>query len=286
MIGNTDFLLETHLKALDPRLHRRFTDCAAIMPTVLDRYVNNFPHFTDHSMRHAINVIEFCNKLIGTENIEKMNAAECFVLLMGIYLHDMGMGISEREFLRMYQENHIDAQDTEQIRSTIRKLHHEISGNLIRRYASLFELEDETVTHAVVQTVRGHRVTDIRDGKEYPVAYELKNGQTVCLPYLAALIRLSDEIDMGSNRNDGDLYDASVAFAENEIAEFARHRAIRNVRVEPTALVIEIHGDDDIYQRILQGRDKLEGMLVDCRAAVNGRTKFTISQEKVLFERV
>ena len=54
---------------------------------------------------------------------------------------------------------------------------------------------------------RGHRKTDLYDEEEYPTDYRLPNNNTVCLPYLAALIRLSDEIDVVASRNPLLLYD-------------------------------------------------------------------------------
>lgn len=35
---------------------------------------------------------------MGAEQVEKMNAYECYVLLMSCYLHDIGMGINEKDY--------------------------------------------------------------------------------------------------------------------------------------------------------------------------------------------
>ena len=45
------------------------------------------------------------------------------------------------------------------------------------------------------------------DESEYPAALRVPDGNTVCLPYLAALIRLADEIDVAAARNPTLLYD-------------------------------------------------------------------------------
>ena len=43
-------------------------------------------------------VIDSCNRLIGEEQIQKLNADELYILLMASYLHDVGMGISEKDY--------------------------------------------------------------------------------------------------------------------------------------------------------------------------------------------
>lgn len=52
---------------------------------------------TDHTALHSLEVIDFCNQLIG-ENIDEMNADEIYVFLMWAYLHDSGMGITMSDY--------------------------------------------------------------------------------------------------------------------------------------------------------------------------------------------
>ncbi len=92
-----DFLLEGRLRELDKDLHSRFTDTVFAMERILSNYKLIFPDFTDHSELHSLNVIEFCNKLIGKQ-IDNLNADEIYAILMGCYFHDTGMGISERDY--------------------------------------------------------------------------------------------------------------------------------------------------------------------------------------------
>ena len=92
-----EFALENRLQILDSDLHRRFSNIVFAMQYVLKRYETIFPDFTDHSVIHSINVIEFCNQIIG-EQIDKMNADEIYVLLLACYFHDTGMGISKKDY--------------------------------------------------------------------------------------------------------------------------------------------------------------------------------------------
>ena len=77
-----DFLMEKRLHELDRPLHRCFADAVFALQHTLSHYRRLFPEYTDHSEQHSMNVIDFCNRLIGKEQIVKMNADEVYVLLM------------------------------------------------------------------------------------------------------------------------------------------------------------------------------------------------------------
>ena len=104
-----DFLMEKRLRALDSRLHRSFTDMVFALQYALSNYRRLFPEYTDHSEQHSMNVVDFCNRLIGKEQIEMMNADEIYVLLMSCYLHDIGMGISQSDYMLFKDKFDADA---------------------------------------------------------------------------------------------------------------------------------------------------------------------------------
>ena len=93
-----EFSMEKRLRELDPSLHRRFTDTVAVIQRMLQKYQRLFPEYTDHSTLHSLSVIHFCNRLIGPEQIKRLDADSIYILLMGCYLHDTGMGITEKQY--------------------------------------------------------------------------------------------------------------------------------------------------------------------------------------------
>lgn len=283
---NSDFSLEKRLSRLDPELHRRFTDAVPALKSCLTRYQTIFPGFTDHTILHSLTVIDFCNRLIGSR-IDRLNADEIFILLMGCHLHDAGMGITRKDYERFsagidfggYFETH-DRNDVPEI---IRSFHNEFSGQFIRKYARLFEIPSPEHEQAIVQVARGHRKTDLMDGNEYPAEFRMPNGNVVCLPYLAALIRLADEIDVAMDRNPSMLYDIGSLTNELDINEFEKARAVRSLRVSDDAFTLEV-GETDarIMEQVRLLVLKMQKTLDYCRAVVNGRTPYAITQEKVL----
>ena len=278
-----DFAMERRLKALDPELHRRFTDAVFCLQRILSNYKLIFPDFTDHTELHSLTVINFCNQLIG-DGIGALNADEIYSLLMGCYFHDTGMGVTKRDYEEFSREmdfgDYFDTHDPDDIRSTIRDYHHQYSWFFIRKYADLFEIPSREHLRAIAEIALGHRRTDLKDENEYPVSLAMPNGNAVCLPYLAALIRLADEIDVGSDRNSPLLYnDKEVA----EILHFSMHRAVHGLDITEDAFTLLVDSSDaGVFEEIKKMAVKMQYTLDECRAAVIGRTSHSISQQKVL----
>ena len=51
-----------------------------------------------------MSVIDFCNRLIGPDQVMRINEDAIYALLMGCYLHDVGMGISMRQYEEFSQK--------------------------------------------------------------------------------------------------------------------------------------------------------------------------------------
>ncbi|MBP5288756.1 MAG: hypothetical protein J6Z79_02670 [Clostridia bacterium] len=284
------FALEYRLRKLDPPLHKRFTDGVFGLQRVLSNYKLIFPEFTDHSELHSLTVIDFCNRLIG-DQLEKLNQDEIYVLLLGCYFHDTGMGISRKDFeafsqkidLKDYLARNPDVAPEKQIRD----FHNEYSGLFIRKYAPFFEFPSEAHLEAIIQISRGHRKTDLKDESAYPMAMPVPNGNTICLPYLCALLRLADEIDVTAARNSILLFDPDLLKNEVCIAEHKRHRAIRDLLVEKDAFILVTDTEDEeMLQHIRELTEKMYQTLATCRDAVNGRTPYLITQKEIRIQRV
>lgn len=279
------FALEFRLRELDGGLHKRFTDCVFALQKILSNYKLIFPGYTDHTELHSITVIEFCSRIIGKQ-LGRLNKYELYALLLGCYFHDTGMGITEKDFEAFsrridfgdYFEKHPGVTRAEQIRD----FHNEYSGMFIRKYAELFEFPDSTILEAVIQISRGHRKTDLTDEKFYPTKLAMSDGSTVCMPYLAALIRLADEIDVTAARNPGLLYDLESITDGFQLSEHMRHKAVRDLEIGEDAFTLVIDDSDPaINEKIRLLVEKMQFTLDICRKAVNGRTPFEIAQREI-----
>lgn len=283
-----DYAMERRLCQLDPALHKRFTDAVFALQFNLSKYQLIFPEYTDHSNLHSMDVINFCNQLIG-DQIDRMNADELYILLSACYLHDTGMGVTMKDYREFsgyidfgnYFENH----SQRDIPSIIRDFHHEFSAQFIQKYAALFEFPSKEHEWAIQMVARGHRRTDLKDERAYPLALRMPGGNRVCLPYLAALIRLSDEIDVAADRNPILLYDIEALTDEKQIMENKKLKAVRSLLVTEKRFILSVDPvGEDVLRQVKIVADKMQQTLNDCRAAVCGRTPYAITQEEVLIE--
>ena len=283
-----DYLLEAKLRRENSDLHRRTKDCEVVLQKMLESFLPRFPDFTDHTILHSMDVLEYSNMLLGEEQINRLSAAECYVLIMSCYLHDIGMGINQKNYESLskhidfgdYFDNH-SRDDSETI---IRAFHNEYSGLFIRKYADLFDIPSEELTFAIVQVSRGHRKTDLYDEKEYPDLMT-KDG-IIRTPVLAAVIRLADEIDVGAGRNSELLFDISRARCKEGEEAFGTHESIRSVEVRKESIVLHTKPKSPRYRElvsILAG--KVQETLDYCRDVVDKRSsEFCITQKKVEIE--
>ena len=285
-----DYAMERRLRIMNPELHRRFTDAVFALQYNLSNYKLIFPEYTDHSNLHSMTVIDFCNRLIG-DRIDRLNADELYVLLMGCYFHDTGMGITMNDYREFSAQidfrDYFDTHSREDLPEIIRSFHNEYSGLFIRKYAELFELPSEEHLWAVIQIARGHRKTDLMDEKQYPAALRVPDGNTVCLPYLSALIRLADEIDVAAARNPTLLYDIESLTDAVEIIENKKVKAVRELLVTEDEFVLFVDPSDEVILGHIRNMVvKMQKTLDFCRRVAALRTPYVITQQRVRMEEI
>lgn len=285
-----DFALEKRLKEISPELHTRFTDTVFAIQNILNNYQLIFPDFTDHTVLHTLNIIDFCNQLIGNQ-INKLNADEIYSILVGCYFHDTGMGITLNDFNEFSKQidfgDYFETHDKDNYPEIIRNFHNEYSGLFIKKYRHFFEFPSKEHMFAIVQISRGHRKTDLSDEEQYPKALKLNNGNSICLVYASALVRLADEIDITASRNSHAIYDLSKIEHEIDLIEFMKHEAVKDLKIEEKEFVMVVSTDDEaIYQGLEKVAAKMQKTLDNCRSVVNGNTPFEITQERVVIKRI
>ena len=98
---------------------------------MLKKFLVTFPTFTDHSLLHTLSVTNITNQLLRDE-VEKLSASEIYIYLMAAALHDIGMGVSDRDIepfidaagLRDYVSSHPEISKP----ALIRQFHHDFSA--------------------------------------------------------------------------------------------------------------------------------------------------------------
>ena len=139
----------------------------------------------------------------------------------------------------------------------------------------------EAHLHAVMQVVRGHRKTDLFDRNEFPPDFALPNGRSVCLPYLAALIRLADEIDVDALRSSVLLFDVDSFESEEEVMYYYRTRACERMEITRDTIIMHVRTEDPAVKEALEKlKDKIQETLELCTRVVE-TTPYILTQHRV-----
>lgn len=284
----TDYQIERRLAELDKNLHDRYRNCVVVTPNMLTRYEGAFPTYTDHSTLHTLEIIDICNQLIGNQ-LSFLTADDLYVLLMGALLHDVGMGISKKDFERFKQRIDLPNQnflsDGLEWSELIREYHQEFSALYVEQYAEFMDIPGRQYVQAIMQVCRGHRKTDLMDEKGYPSELIPLENRLIHLPYLAALLCLADELDVAADRNIGFLYDIGKVTNPVSRMEFLKHQAIKKVEIESEQIVVYAYSDDgDVRDGIICLVEKLDDKLRYCRTVSAMRSDFAIHQKKVVLK--
>lgn len=262
-MDGTDFLIEERLHQVSPKLHQKYRNSVFAIDRMLNNYRHMFPLFTNHAFEHSEQVINNCN-IIGGDNIKKLNGDELYILLMSASLHDVGMGISEKDFLELKHE----VQGLEEfernfpgmgVRDLTRAFHNELSACLIRKYEKVFEIPTSDHTYCIGQISKGHRKVSLSDSKEFERRFIMDNGQVVRLPYISALIRLADDLDIASDRNlFFTLADMDETWDAQNIMCRKGHEAVTRLEFSGDTIIAYCRSDEEAVQQFLK---KLEEKL-------------------------
>ncbi len=278
--------METRLRSLDPELHQRFSESLFALPRLLSNYTALFPEFTDHSEAHSAAIIDYCNHIMGKDTVDRLNADELYLLLMSCYLHDIGMGISEKDYPEFCDQidfgDYFNKGKGNDMQNVVRAFHNEFSGCFVRKYKHIFDFPSEAHMQAIVQITRGHRKVDLFNEDEYPEKLTLENGNTVALPFLAAILRLADEVNVAKDRNSLLLFDPDNYSTERQRLENMKHEAIKKMTIHPDRIELTVSTDDPlIYTEVVNLASKLQETLDYCARVASSRSEYRITQKVI-----
>ncbi|MEG1408177.1 MAG: hypothetical protein RSD23_09985, partial [Ruthenibacterium sp.] len=150
------------------------------------------------------------------------------------------------------------------------------------KYWKLLDIPDKTYLFAIMQVAKGHRKTELMHAEDYPATYLVENGSSVCLPYLAAILRLADELDVAADRNISFLYDIDQIKDPIEHMEHCKHQAILSVEIDRQTITLYTQSNESMIQReLMLIREKIEEKLRYCRMVAASRSEFVITQQTV-----
>ncbi len=172
--------------------------------------------FTDHGMEHSKRLVPHALDLLQENRVKELTGTEAFLLLAGIFLHDIGMQCDVRmwpnirraaealgaDFGGLFEVPHGGPLTGEE-QQAIRRNHHYLSAAWIQ-YA---RRTGETVLGPAVQSIPGLLALDLMDVCLYHSKMDIRQCPEECKQpgggrkqLVAALLRLTDELDTDWHR--------------------------------------------------------------------------------------
>jgi hypothetical protein len=147
------------------------------------------PHFTDHGVTHCENMISNLDRMIPVDVKAEMEEYEVFLLLCGVWLHDIGMLVKRKgESL-----------------AQVRDVHHKRGRQLIRTSLDKLDLTDDE-RYVVGEMAYYHRKTeDLSNVKEIMEIQHDSIVSKVRPQFLCALLRLADGCEVAHSRSSREL---------------------------------------------------------------------------------
>lgn len=266
--------LEFRLKELNSGLFSGLQETKEEVKLLLNEYIKNFPEYTDHSIHHTEEVFNIVDEVLDDEEISNLNADEIYVLSMSSYLHDIGMcipedkikDIADTDYLLKQRELHPDIKRE----SYLRDIHHTLSKKFILEEWELLKIPSKKYAEAIALVSEGHRVVDIGNSDVYKPKFFVKNGREfVCLPYLSAVLRIADELDITNIRTPKLLTKYYMPENEKSIIEWEKH--IANTQRNITENYVEFDVECSNHQMLASLEDqfnKIKNVINYCQKVI------------------
>lgn len=266
--------LEKKLFQLDPSLFVKLEETKKEIELLLDKFSTNFPTYTDHSINHTSEVFKIASEILSDDEIELLNADDLYILSMSCLLHDVGMCIPEDKIKDIAGSEDIISHKTTNTDRTvedyIRDIHHTLSNRFIVDEWELLKIQSKKYAIAIGLVAEGHRKVDIGNFEVYDPQFFAKSGkESVCLPYLASILRIADELDVTNSRTPKLLTKYYMPNNEVSIREWRKHIATSQRNILNNEVIFEVDcSDQKIYAALQDQFDKIQNVLNYCQKII------------------
>jgi molecular chaperone HtpG len=273
-------VLEIRLNKLNPSLASKLDETKHEVEHLLDKYSANFPTYTDHSIKHTLQVFEIASEVLNDDEIESLNADELYILSMACLLHDIGMclpeskiqDIANSEEIQAYKKSH-PGLTTEEF---IRDVHHSLSHKFIMQEWEALHIPSPKYARAIGLVAEGHRKVDLGNFDAYDPHFFAKTGKEfVCLPFLASILRIADELDITNSRTPKLLTKYYMPNNERSVKEWQKHIATSQRNYKNDEVIFEVDcSDQNIYAALQDQFEKIQNVINYCQKVIRSIPSF------------
>lgn len=243
----------------------------------LKTVIKNMPEFTLHDDTHIFNMLTIIGKLIPQENMRKLSTPDLFMLIVSVFLHDIGMAPDENHILawkNQLPETEYDEELKEEREKFARfrlTYTHQLADierlETEQEFSKAQLLEDYIVTEYIRTThsIRAKEViakywageivyqdTDLTEdlaticfshNESYTYLLQMETfrvcGQDeyLCIPFVATVLRLADIIDFDPKRTPSVLFSHLAVKNPVSLSEWKKHQSINAWTISPRKLL-------------------------------------------------
>lgn len=269
--------LRERLRELHPSLYGTFLDLVQNVSPVLQSIEILFPEYTRHDPSHSIKLESISLDLLGANIAEHLTAADLFVLLSALWLHDAGMGVipeleSKQKATPEFQERLASFQRlgmSEQScwKDYVRQYHHTFCPYIAERYLS--GRANPFLVHWIGRIGQSHGERDIHDRKLWPKSVAVGDNLHLHAPLLGVLIRLSDILHLNSDRAPEYMLEHRRIRNVVSIAHWKAHQVISDYTIADDFCYFDgVTGDDEALWFVLQFAKAMDDEVRYCKQDV------------------
>jgi orotate phosphoribosyltransferase len=208
--------------------------------------------YTYHGYKHAETLEKYAEKLLGNDIIDKLSEDELFILLNGIYCHDIGM--IKYKVNQETGETTVSREDHNL--TSYQKIYDEENNTFPKN--QIIDVPDQDIRYAksIALLCKGHRDYEneqgikIRTIKEMDEIEHFPNGD-VHIKFLACIVRLADELDITNQRAPYDVRLHLQSFInEFSLNQWMQHDLFSQVKIDNRICQITLIPDVDKIKQL------------------------------------
>jgi len=166
--------------------------------------------------------------------------------------------------------HHRESNPKQSTEEFIRDIHHEISYDFILKEYELLKIYNKDYAKAIAIVARGHRKVALDEIEIYEPKKFVRSGREfVCLPYLAAVLRLADELDITNVRTPEILTKYYMPNNEESIKEWKKHISTTQRNFTEDKVIFRVNCSDHNNLAALEDQfKKIENTINYCQKII------------------
>ncbi|WP_428739294.1 HD domain-containing protein [Sulfurimonas sp.] len=242
-----DVKLFKKLKKKDKEFASKVLEISNIIEELINKKTTiNFPNYTNHDIKHSINIMDTMYELIQ-QNIDDFNQLELALMIYAALFHDIGMSLADEEISKiknntskylygqsfdLIKKN--SASEEFALQEVIRLQHGKIANDLINNvYNEYFQLPNTSISFAKDLGLICQSHTESETYLSQLHIDSLKGDYPYNPQFIAILLRVADILDIDATRTPFELYKSL------NLNEYSNEEWLKNLSVENTKKIFK-----------------------------------------------